>query len=198
MPLEVITTFTGPAGTPWLSAMYFAGSAQADADAAVAAVGAFWGAVDAGMSSTVSWATNPDVQHIDEADGELVATFSTTPQTGSGASAGDMLPSAAQALVRWRTAGIVNGRTVRGRTNVPGVTEAFSAAGRPISAYLTTLNAAAAALVADPAIFVIWSRPHTQDFDESPTSPPTRPGSNHTVTSGSAWSEFAVQRSRRD
>jgi hypothetical protein len=196
--LRVDTVFTGPAGSPWLSAMYFSLDTQAGADQAVADVGAFWGAVDGGMSSTVSWSTQPDVQSLDPTDGSLLATFSTTPQSGSGASAGDMLPTAAQALVRWRTSGIVNGRTVRGRTNVPGVTEAFAAAGRPISAYLITLNTAAAALIAGTSDLLIWSRPHTQDFDESPTSPPTRAGSAHLVTSGSAWSEFAVQRSRRD
>lgn len=196
--LRVETIFTGPAGSPWLSVMYFSGTDQAGADQAVADVGAFWGAVDAGMSSAVSWSTNPDVQVLDAATGALTDAFSTTPQAGSGASAGDMLPTAAQALLRWRTSGIVNGRIVRGRTNVPGVTEAFAAAGRPIAAYITTLNTAAAALLAGASIFQVWSRPHVQDFDDSPTSPPTRAGSAHVVTSGSAWSEFAVQRSRRD
>lgn len=196
--LRVETIFTGPPGSPWLSAMYFAGSTQAAADQAVLDVGAFWGAVDAGMSTSVSWSTQPDVEMIDTESGDLEFVFGTTPQTGSGASAGDMLPTAAQALVRWRTGGIVNGRTVRGRTNVPGVTEAFAAAGRPIAAYLSTLNTAAAALIAAPSVFEIWSRPHTQDFEESPTSPPTRVGTEHAVSSGSAWQDFAVQRSRRD
>jgi hypothetical protein len=197
--LRVRTVFTGPAGTPWLSTMYFSsGGLQSDADAAVVSVGAFWNAVDAGMSSTVSWSTEPDVADIDLATGELETSWSTTPQTGSGASAGDMLPTLAQALVRWRTPGVVNGRRVRGRTFVPGVTEAFAAAGRPIAAYLTTLNTAAAALIADAnSQFVIWSRPFESDPDD-PDDPPTRAGTQHVVSSGTAWSEFASMRSRRD
>lgn len=186
--LRVRTVFTGPPGTPWLSTMYFQGNTQADADNAVVDVTAFWNAVDAGITSSASWSTEPDVADLDIATGDLVQSFSTTPGVGSGASAGDMLPTASQALVRWVTPGVVAGRRVRGRTFVPGVTEAFAAAGRPIAAYLTTLNTAAAALIASgTSNFSIWSRPV-----------PGRVGTAHSATSGSGWSDFAVMRSRRD
>jgi hypothetical protein len=196
--LRVRTVFTVPPGTPWLSTMYFNGASQALADAAVVDVGTFWGSVDALMNTAVSWATDADVAQLDEETGDLETSYATTPQTGSGASAGDLLPLVAQALVRWRTAGVVNGRHVRGRSFVPGVTEAFASGGRPIAGALTTMTTAAGILVSSAnSELAIWSRP----FDGDPTADPPidpRVGTTHTVTSGSPWSEFASMRSRRD
>jgi hypothetical protein len=196
--LRVRTVFSGAPGSPWLNTMYFVGNTQALADAAVVDVGAYWGAVDAFIVNTVSWATEGDVADIDHSTGELVQTFGTTPASGSGGSAVEVLPTATQGLHRWTTAGVVVGRRVRGRTFIPGLSETANVNGVWTSSQRTTVNAAGAALIASAASeFAIWSRPHPGDPDAEPPIA-ARAGTAHIVTSGSTWDRFAVQRSRRD
>jgi len=183
--LRVRTLFVGPSGTPWLNTMYFqhVTEDQAAANAAVAAVGAFWGAVDLRISTSVSWATEVDVVKMD-VNGVQELSFAVTPATGTGAATGDMLPAVTQGLLRWRTGTFINGREVRGRTFIPGLSEAQATLGVMDSACAGTINTAAAALIADAnSTLIIWSRLLTL---------------SSTVSSGTAWNSFAVLRSRRD
>lgn len=186
---RIRTVFTGPQGTPWLSTAFFdegGGSAQQAANA----VGAFWGACDALMGTAVLWSTESDVAIIDEFDGTLTAVGATTPVTGAGALSTELAPIASQALMRWRTNGVNHGRSVRGRTFIPGLTVSSQDDGRVIAASQTVFNTAAAALIADTnSIFVIWHRPR----DEAPTV-----GAAFAVITGTCWPSFAVMRSRRD
>jgi hypothetical protein len=171
-------------GGPYLATHYWGGTdSQAEADAAVAAVGAFWGAVDNVMDSQITWATEPEVAILG-VDGVVTGSLTTTPQTGSGAIASDSMPLASQALVRWFTPNFIGGRRLRGRTFIPGITTAGNTNGRLASATSTTIGTAATTLanVATP-LLVVWSRIH---------------GVAHPVSSASVWAEFASLRSRRD
>lgn len=182
--LRTRTVFEGPSGTPWLSTMYWFGDTQAEADAAIADLGVFWSAVDAGMSSTVTWRTEAEVFVINVGTGAVEEVLSTTPATGSGASAGDLLPRQSQMLVRWFTTTVVAGRRLRGRTFVPGITEAFNGAGVPTSAFITTVQTAANALLASAtSSLLVWSRAH---------------GVAAGAASANVWSQWANLRSRRD
>lgn len=189
MSYRVRTVFSGVPGTPWLSTMYFeevGGTAQQ----AATAVGTFWGAVDALMSSTVSWTTEADVSTINDATGELTDITVTTPVTGAGAQAVTLGPIVAQALVRWRTGAFINGRNLRGRTFVPGLIESQSDAGRPDASVQATINTAAAALIADAnSVLNIWHRPNP---------PGSATGAGEAVLSGLCWNQWASLRSRRD
>jgi hypothetical protein len=186
---RVRTVFEGFQGTPWLSTLFFdenGGTAQQAANAA----GAFWGAADALMDNEVNWRTEPDVAEIDAITGQLESVSSTTPVIGSGALTTLMLPVATQALVRWRTGIIVGDRELRGRTFVPGLGTASNDNGVLLAASQTTLQTAAAALIADAnSVLVIWHRP---------TSPGASDGQAASVLTANVWGQFATMRSRRD
>ena len=185
--LRVRTVFVGVTGSPWLSTLWFAGATasptQAEADAAVAAAGAFWGAVDANMSNLVTWSTEPSVGVID-LSGVQTGAYTTTPQTGTGASAGSLLPFAVQGLIRTLTGSFVGGRQIRGRIFVPGLTELQTGAGVMDSATITAFNLAISNLIADVnSSLVVFSRVNN---------------AVSTVIAGSTWNQLAVLRSRRD
>jgi len=186
---RVRTVFTGVPGTPWLSTMYFndtGGTAQQAANAA----GGYWGAIDALMGSQVDWATEADVSVINAVTGTLEGVESTTPLTGLGALATELIGFATQALCRWRTGTVVNGRNLRGRTFIPGLTTTSADDGQLISGHRVAIAAAAAALIADAnSELVIWHRPNPDTGSLGLAAP---------VVTGTAWTEFAVMRSRRD
>lgn len=181
MALRVRTTWLGMLGSPYLSTMYFSGNDQTAADGAVAAVAAFWGDLQGRISNQLDWQTLPDVDDIAPGGG-LQGIFNVTPATGSGGAAGDPLPTANQGLIRWRTLNFTGGRNLRGRTFIPGPTEAFNDQG-PISTYISQLQTAADNLLGSSATLMIWSRTYN---------------GFHEAVVGSVWNRFAVLRSRRD
>jgi hypothetical protein len=132
----------------------------------------------------VDWTTQADVDEIESTTGALAGVETTVPVTGTGSSVGDALPAASQALVRWRTGQITAGRELRGRTFIPALVEASNDNGQLLAASRTMINTAAAALIADVnSGLVIYSRTHN---------------AFHIVQTGTAWTDFAVMRSRRD
>ena len=185
--LRVKTVFTGVTGSPWLNTFNFGGPAQTgnqtDADAAVAATGAFWGAVDAHMNTSVVWSTLGEVLFVGD-DGVAAGSFATTPQTGSGGTASDILPFATQGLVRLLTSTFLSGRQVRGRIFIPGLTEAAATGGSLASGTQSAITAAASTLntVATPPL-AVWSRVNATVIP---------------VSAVSTWAQFAVLRNRRD
>lgn len=180
---RVRTVFTGIAGTPYLSTMYFR-TIDGTAQQAVNAVGAFWGAVDGQMHTDLLWDTDSDVEVISDATGQIVSVQSTTPVSGGGALSGDILPPATQALIRWRTGSFVGGREIRGKTFIPGLTETAATSGQVTTATLTAFETAAATLQGTAnANLVVYSRANNTHAE---------------VVSSSCWAQFAVLRSRRD
>lgn len=180
---RVRTVFQGVTGSPWVSTAAFDESVGT-AQQAVTAVGAFWNAVDSLMEASVTWSTNADVETVTASTGQVTAVTATTPVTGNGTAATTGLPVATQGLVRWRTGVYVGGREIRGRWFIPGLSTAQNNDGAPTAAAVLTINNAASALIADPDTrLMIWSRKNGQQIS---------------VTSGTAWTQFAVLRSRRD
>lgn len=183
--LRVITRITGFLGGPWVNVTYWSGADTAPgAIAANAAIGVFWNAVRASMSTQCTFATDPIVAQMDAATGTRTANYPVTVITNPGLDAGDPLPPATQGLIRLRSGVFVAGREVRGRINVPGLTEPSSTNGRPTAGLLTTLNTAASTLngATSPDLSV-WSRAH---------------GVTQAVTTTDTWTDFAIRRSRRD
>lgn len=180
---RVRTVFTGVQGSPWVNTAYFDQSTGTPGDA-VTAVATFWGVVDGLIDNEVDWATQSDVETVDEDTGNVTAVTQVTPQTGTGAVSGDALPFATQALIKWRTGLYIGGREVRGRWFIPGLTETACDNGRLSSAAAATIQGAVNGYVASVGVDpVIWSRVH---------------GVAPNIDTGTVWTEFAVLRSRRD
>lgn len=180
---RVRTVFSGVTGSPWVNTAFFIEGTSSAQDC-VDAVGAFWGAVDALMDSSVTWTTLADVETVDAATGQVTAVASTTPVTGTGSGGASGIPIAAQALVRWRTGVYEGGREIRGRWFIPGLGTGSNTDGVVTTASVTAIQTAAQALVNDPdTILCVWSRANNDSA---------------AVTSASTWNQFAVLRSRRD
>lgn len=185
---EVLTEWTGPGHSPKVTVMHFLDAANLED--CRAAVGALWESIDPSISDDYSWEVATEGKVINDASGQITDFWSSsTLLTGTGAASGTPLPDAAQALLRWRTATVVAGRRVQGRTYIPGLTAGSLSTTNPGNLIQTTQVQIAAAgedLIADNVGFVIWSRPGTN-----------RPGSSALVTNASCWNEFATQRRRR-
>jgi hypothetical protein len=184
--LRVRTVFSGVQGAPWLSTFYFQATTegQTEASAAVTATGAFWTSVKARMGTQISYATQAQVDGID-VNGGHTGAWNTTPATGTGSLAGNLLPPAVQGLVQWRTGTYVNNREVRGRTFLPGLTTASnSSLGAFDTATATPVQTAINTLLGNATVHLsVWDRTHAGAA---------------TVVSGACWGQFAVLRSRRD
>lgn len=181
---RVRTVFTGATGSPWVNTLYFdepAGTAQAAANAAAV----FWQAVDSVMHTSIAWSTEADVVQVNEQTGLATGVISTEQSSGAGATGTDMLPPATQALVRLLTGVFNDGRQVRGRIFIPGLTEAANTSGGNVEGTTAlTIRTAAEALIEDTGSeLLVWSRSAGNSFN---------------VTGVSLWSQFAVLRSRRD
>jgi len=184
--LRVRQTFSGVQGAPWLSTMFFTTATEdaSSAAAAVTAVGAFWTAIRSLMTTSVTWATQAQVDGID-VNGNHTGAWSTTPATNSGSAATNQLPQAVQMLCQWRTGTYVNNREVRGRTFIPGlVTGAMASTGLVLGTASTTVQTAINTLLGNATVHLcVWDRTHAGSAQ---------------VTSGTVWNQFAILRSRRD
>ncbi|HKY46314.1 MAG TPA: hypothetical protein VJM50_24690 [Pyrinomonadaceae bacterium] len=158
---RVRVVFTGSVGSPHYAIHHFVGSgSSAEAQTAVDNCSTLWSAVDAFQTSGQLWATDPVVFDVDPVTGNTIGTFTTAPASGIGAIGGDALPPASQMLIHWRTGVYIGGREVRGKTFVPGLTEAANeSGGRPVATTVTGIKNAADAMNALTSVPLgIWSR----------------------------------------
>jgi len=160
--LRVRTVSSGVAGVPWYSNWYFGtADTQANADAAVAKVAAFWDAVDGLMDNAVSMLTETEVAVINPVGGVLTGTFTTAGDSESGDSAALPLPYYTQGMIQWNTGQFVAGRRLRGRTFVPGFTaDVLDTNGTFTAGTVTGLVAGANALISGNPVLLVWSRTH--------------------------------------
>lgn len=166
-----------------INRLYFAEGVGTSSDCTTA-VRNFWTALNSVMASATVWQVLPTVETIDPVTGQITQVASASGFNGAGTNGSSALPNQVQGLIQWRSGVYVGGRELRGRTFVPGPTTAASTAGLPNAAYLTALDTAGDALIADAnTALLIWSRAHGQEVTASVSTP---------------WSKFAVLRSRRD
>lgn len=182
---RVTSTWTGFAGAPGYTQLYFG---ELD-NGTVAATRAFWNSLTALLPNDVTITVANSGDLIDAVTGDITGGWtetSTTPvvgiNTGSWANAAGL-------GVNWVTPAIINGRRLRGRTFiVPAASAAFDNDGSLTGATVTTLTAAAQALVADASSeLLVWHRPK-----------PGSGGSSAVVTSVVVPDKTFVLRSRRD
>lgn len=184
----------GIGGLPGLATHYFSGDPDgADLANARTKIINFWTAIEAGMSSGVTWTVQQDVAILTLATGDLEGIRTIATASGTGNETGEILPTHVQAVVRWRTSTVVNGRLLQGRTFIPGMVESNNPPGlspRPSG----TLPAAVTAAVA--AMLAAGSPPLQVYQRDQPPSPPFE-GAIASVTSGSLMPGWSVLRSRR-
>lgn len=193
--LRVKTNMTGFSGGPGVASMYFTDTEQdwdgTKAAAVAARVETFWDEICDGdiLPVQISYAVETPVEVINDATGVLVTTHSHVSEganTGGGASIG---PAPVGMIIRWGTAEVVNGRTLRGRTFlVPMCLAAFQAGGTIVDAAVTEIQTQAEALIDDEdQPMVVWHRPVGGTG-----------GTSGVVNSATAVDKAAVLRSRRD
>lgn len=180
---RVRTLFTGGIGAPYLNTLYFDDTGGLTAANANADVGTFWNAVKSVIQNTYTFATQPQVDHIDPATGHITSSVAVTPVTATCTGSSDQLPPANNGLVQIHTGNYPAGREVRGRIFIPGPGEISSTNGVPTAAYISTVGTAAAALQASViSDLIVWSKKN---------------GVFETASSTAVWATWAVLRSRR-
>jgi len=141
------------------------------------------------------------VQTFDENTGELLAVTTGAPGAQISGTGIGSFPAPAGACQTWRTGGVHFGHKVTGRTFlVPLSQAAFDTDGTLLNAVITEAATAAAALIAAPVGFGVWSRPKPArpDPNDPGTTLPPEPGAIFAVQAGSLADKAAVLRSRRD
>jgi hypothetical protein len=162
------------------------------AQVAVNAMRKFFDDVKGFLSSSINVQVSSLVETIDDTSGELQdnITVVTPPIVVNGTSA-SQYAGPAGACITWKTAGIVAGRHVRGRTFlVPMAVNQFESDGTITSGALAILTTAASDYRNTSGLNpVIWHRP---------TSPTATDGTSFAVTASSITDKVAVLTSRRD
>lgn len=179
-----VWTWTGFSGAPGYSIFY------ATPDVGLSGViNTFWGTVAEYLPTAVTIAGPTTGDRLDETTGTLTGTWTggaggTEPGRGAGAFA-----APAGVSVTWLTAGVKNGRRVRGRTFiVPIIASAYANDGSLETTAHAELQAAADALVAAAAgDLKVWSRPVGGVG-----------GSAYPVTGARVADRVSILRSRRD
>jgi hypothetical protein len=182
---EIVTDWTLPSGAGHVSVMYFDTTPTVVSQRAF--VNNFWNSVRALQSTTTIYRIREAGRELDSATGALTGAWTEGTVFNQAGSAGTTpVPDATQALVQWRTATIVNGRFLRGRTFIPGLGSGQMQGGNVIGSAVTAINAAATALVSSSAVLSVWHRPIAGSG-----------GSQVPATAATVWTEFAVLRRRR-
>jgi hypothetical protein len=139
------------------------------------------------------------VDWYDTATGELMGSnvAPTAPAAVNGTS-GAIYAGGAGFKVSWETGQVRDGRRVRGSTFiVPAASSAFSATGTVAAASRTTVNTAAATMIAamhtGSVSLGVWSRPR-----EATETLPARDGAPYEVLQGICSAKSAILRGRRD
>lgn len=193
---RVRTAWSGVAIGGGLTVFYFGvlgTPSSGDAQAAVDATRDFWTSFAPRMHVNASWTVDGAVDTLDDTTGELEGFLGVTSRSGAGTQGGDILPLQIQGMIRWDTGGVADGHRLRGRTFMPGATEADSATGAvPSGTYVTALSTVAAALIANAATsFAIWHRPIPADRPHGP-----RAGTSLPVLTGAGVGSWKTQRRR--
>lgn len=196
MPIiRVRTELSGFGGAPGLMTQYFSPAladinsitSQYAVDRVRDALVAFAGSIP----NSMTWRVQGQADVLDEATGQLVASYNVTERNGAGTNTSGYGPLPVGACVTWLTAAFKNGRRVYGRTFlVPLALNQFETNGTLTNACLTNVQAFADSMNNAGTldmVFVVWSRPNASGTG----------GSKHGVAGSRTSDKAAVLRSRR-
>lgn len=182
---EIITEWSMASGTGKVTVMYFGTTPSVAVQRS--AINTFWTAVKASLDNSVSFGIRTLGRELDDQTGALTGAWTeTSSKTGNGSGTTEQVADATQAIIQWHTGTIINGRFVRGRTFVPGLSIAALSNGNLGASTVTTFQSAANALIASAADLAVWHRPVSGSGGSAPV-----------VNSASVWNELGVLRRRR-
>jgi hypothetical protein len=151
-------------------------------------LGTFFNAIKGNFPSAVTWAIPSSGDVIDEVTGKITGAWTGGTAGGTAGSTNVAYAAGTGVYIRWQTAGIVNGRRVKGRTFLcPLVASDYQNDGTIIDANLVGMNNAATTLAASGKLN-IWHRP---------TSSTSNDGSAHLVVGATGPDRVTSLRSRR-
>lgn len=189
---RITVRWSGFTGAPGYTNLHFGDLASGDGarDGWERSV-AFFNEFNDLLPNDVSWLVEGEAAVLDEQTGQIVdyQTVSERPTPGSGGSPGGY-SAASGAVITWNTAGVRNGRRVRGRTFlVPLGGGAYENDGTLSPSTISTLNSAAQELTGEnfDSSFGVFSRPSNGGD-----------GGFYEVTGFRVPDMSAVLRSRRD
>jgi len=181
---EILTRWSLPGGNA-VSVMWF--DATPAASTQRTALHAFWTAVKAFQATSGSYAIDGAGRELESTTGALTGAWTeASSKTGTGTGGATQLSDADQILVQWRSPTILNGRFMRGRTFVPGISSPQLSNGNVLAATVSSIAAAGQTLCTSGAELQIWHRPVA--------------GAGGVATDAATctvWNEFAVLRQRR-
>jgi hypothetical protein len=180
-----VTLWTGFPGAPGYTTLYWNDVTGPN----LVALQAFWTGIADRLPSNTTIQVQSTGDRLDEATGAVIGAWSgaaQTPIVGTGAGA---YSAVSGAHINWRTAAIVAGRRVRGRSFlVPLYGGAYDSDGTIAATVLTDLRTNLATFVAAAAADLrVWHRPVGGSG-----------GSAHAVTAADIPDKAAALRSRRD
>lgn len=183
--LRVRAVWTGVAGTPWYTNLYFDGSGSVDAQAAAENVHTFLSGAAFQFQNGIRIDVEAFVAVVDPVSGDVTGGFTVDPgDTIAGQLVDEVLPPATQSLTTFKTPVYVGGRNIQGKCFLGGYTEAGnSSPGVFRDSYRASLVEAWNDLLATGPDLVVWSRKNGQFAP---------------VSSVIVQSKWAVLRSRRD
>lgn len=191
--LRVTAEWTGWSGAPGYSVFHFGNfdtGSTAAAQAAADAVSNFFEGVKNLVPISISIRPESTVELIDEVSGTVQDIYGIQPLPASAGQYTQGFSAVSGALVHWDTAGVRNGRRVRGKTFlVPLGNALYEANGTIAPAQVTMLQTAAQGLIDDAGTALhIWGRPTVAGND----------GGSYAVISARVPDKAVVLRSRRD
>nr|CRY97470.1 hypothetical protein [uncultured prokaryote] len=182
--LEITTRWTSTLARSGLSIMYF--NPTATVETARLAWGSYLNAIKGELNVGTRATVATEGRVIEAETGELTGMWSdTTTVSYGGASSSEPVANASQVLLRWNTVIVINGRMVKGKTYIPGLSSSSTGGGELPSGPRATFTTPMTTFITT-AMPVVWHRPG-----------PKGPGLAVPVSSGSVWNELAVQRRRR-
>lgn len=122
--IRITVEMTGLPGAPFYNVLHFSGSDLANATAAAAAAGQFWGNVRGMMVNDIVVSFDGNAFVVDEASGQTINSFAVPTWSFVGDEETERVPDAVQGLITHRSASWVSGRRLTGKIYVPGMTEA--------------------------------------------------------------------------
>lgn len=199
---RVKTILTGFAGAPGVSTHHFTKTSVVGWDYfaphAITQVHDAWEAAKSIFPQGMEMEVQASVDILDVDTGEILSTIMGTAASTTGTGDLGYGPLSAGICVTFRTAGVVAGKHVRGRTFlVPVYLGAIDTDGSPTSGALTTADSfgdTIAGVSTTNLLPVVYSRP----VHATLSGPTPRLGTTHQITSVTISDKFAVLRSRRD
>lgn len=180
------TVWTGVAGSPYYTNLHFLTNAVGNGlqDAAQAWAD-FLQAHTTNFVSDLTPVIEPDIPLIDTNTNTMIGSATVAPPAITTAGGGEALPRFTQLLIRLETGTIVAGRRLRGRIFLPGMQETLNTTqGVPSGTLIASINASLVTLLQQvDAPLAVYGPTHFAYAE---------------VNSATAWTQWAVLRSRRD